>query len=141
LLVVEHDEDTMYSADHIIDIGPLAGVRGGNVVAQGTVEDIKACAESITGQYLSGKKSIPVPEQRRQSDGKWIEVVGATENNLKNITVRFPLGLFTAITGVSGSGKSTLINEILYKGLAQKVYGSRAKPGSHKTPAGRGLYR
>jgi excinuclease ABC subunit A len=136
LIVVEHDEDTMYSADHIIDIGPFAGVRGGYVVAQGTVEDIKACPQSITGQYLSGKKSIPVPQIRRQPNDKWIEVVGAAENNLKNITVRFPLGLFTAITGVSGSGKSTLVNEVLYKGLAQQVYGSRAKPGQHKTLLG-----
>ena len=136
LIVVEHDEDTMYSADHIIDIGPLAGVNGGYVVAQGTVEDIKACPESITGQYLSGKKSIPVPQIRRQPKDKWIEVVGAAENNLKNITVKFPLGLFTAITGVSGSGKSTLINEILYKGLAQKVYGSRPQPGHHQALLG-----
>jgi excinuclease ABC subunit A len=136
LIVVEHDEDTMYSADHIIDIGPLAGVQGGYVVAQGTVEDIKACPESITGQYLSGRKSIPVPQIRRQPKDKWIEIVGAAENNLKNITVKFPLGLFTAITGVSGSGKSTLINEILYKGLAQKVYGSRPQPGHHKALIG-----
>lgn len=136
VLVVEHDEDTMYSADHIIDIGPLAGVHGGNVVAQGTVEDIIACEDSITGQYLSGKKFIPVPQIRRQPNDKWIEVAGAAENNLKNITVRFPLGLFTAITGVSGSGKSTLINEVLYKGLAQKIYGSRAQPGQHKALLG-----
>jgi excinuclease ABC subunit A len=132
LLVVEHDEDTMYAADHIIDIGPAAGSGGGHVVAQGTVEEIKQTPESITGQYLSGAKYIPIPAVRRQPNGKWLEVVGAMENNLKNITVRLPLGVFTAITGVSGSGKSTLINEILYKGLAAKIYGSRVQPGKHK---------
>ncbi|EAX46850.1 excinuclease ABC, A subunit [Thermosinus carboxydivorans Nor1] len=131
LLVVEHDEDTMYAADHIIDIGPGAGAGGGQVVAQGPVEVIKACEGSITGAYLSGRKFIPVPAQRRQPNGKWIEVVGARENNLKNLTVRFPLGLFTVVTGVSGSGKSTLVNEILYKGLASRLNGSRLRPGEH----------
>lgn len=136
LLVVEHDEDTMYAADHIIDIGPAAGADGGKVVAQGTVEEIKACEASITGQYLSGKKFIPVPEVRRKPNGKWLEVVGAKENNLKNLTVRFPLGVFTVVTGVSGSGKSTLVNEILYKGLASRVYGSRTRPGEYKKISG-----
>lgn len=137
LIVVEHDEDTMYAADHIIDIGPVAGAGGGYVVAQGTVEEIKATPASITGQYLSRKKYIPVPEKRRNPNGKWLEIVGAKENNLKNITVKIPLGLFTAVTGVSGSGKSTLVNEILYKGLASKLYTRCGKPGAHKEIRGR----
>lgn len=137
LLVVEHDEDTMYTADHIIDIGPRAGEHGGQVVAQGTVEEIKACTDSITGQYLKGSQYIPIPLARRQPNEKWLEVVGAQENNLKNINVGFPLGLFTAVTGVSGSGKSTLVNEILYKGLASRVYRSaRNRPGLHDTILG-----
>lgn len=132
LLVVEHDEDTMYAADHIIDIGPTAGAGGGYVVAQGTVEDIKNVKESITGQYLSRRKYIPVPAKRRKGNHKFIEIVGAEENNLKNLRVKFPLGVFTVVTGVSGSGKSTLVNEILYKGLASRLYSSRGKAGRHK---------
>ena len=136
LLVVEHDEDTMYAADHIIDIGPAAGVHGGEIVASGSIEMIKACERSITGQYLCGHKQIPVPIGRRSPNGKWVEVQGAKENNLRNIDVRFPMGVFTAVTGVSGSGKSTLVNEILYKGLAQKLHGGRIRPGDHKFLSG-----
>ena len=132
VLVVEHDEDTMYAADQIIDIGPGAGVHGGKVIAQGTAEEIKLVPESITGQYLSGKKQISVPKKRRKSNGKAIEVKGATEHNLKNINVKFPLGQFICVTGVSGSGKSTLVNEILYKTVAKEIYGSNEKPGKCK---------
>ena len=132
LVVVEHDEDTMYAADQVIDIGPGAGVHGGNVVAQGTAEEIKLVPESITGQYLSGKKKILVPIKRRKSNGKSIEIIGATEHNLKNVNVKIPLGVFTCVTGVSGSGKSTLINEILYKYIARELNGSNEKPGKCK---------
>lgn len=132
LLVVEHDEETMYSADHIIDIGPGAGVHGGYIVGEGTVEDIKNNPKSITGQYLSNKKRIEIPEKRKKPNGNWIEVIGGKENNLKNVDVKIPLGLFTCVTGVSGSGKSTLVNEILYKSLAQKLNGAKTKPGKHK---------
>ena len=132
LIVVEHDEDTMYAADQIIDIGPGAGVHGGKIMAQGTAEEIKGIPESITGQYLSRKKKILVPKKRRKSNGKSIEVLGAEENNLKNINVKFPLGVFTCITGVSGSGKSTLINEVLYKTIAKELNGSNEKPGKCK---------
>ena len=132
VLVVEHDEDTMYAADQIIDIGPGAGVHGGKVIAQGTAEEIKLVPESITGQYLSGKKQILVPKKRRKSNGRAIEVKGATEHNLKNINVKFPLGQFICVTGVSGSGKSTLVNEILYKTVAKEIYGSNEKPGKCK---------
>ncbi len=132
LIVVEHDEDTMYAADQVIDIGPGPGVHGGNVIAQGTAEEIKQIPASITGQYLSGKKKILVPKKRRKSNGKAIEVIGAEQNNLKNINVKIPLGVFTCVTGVSGSGKSTLVNEILYKTVAKEIYGSNEKPGKCK---------
>lgn len=132
LIVVEHDEDTMMAADYIIDIGPGAGVHGGQVVAQGNPEEIMRDPNSLTGQYLSGAKLIPVPEKRRKPNGKWLEVIGAKENNLKNLSVKFPLGVFTAVTGVSGSGKSTLINEILHKALAHHLNGAKSKPGTHK---------
>lgn len=132
LIIVEHDEDTMYAADHIVDIGPAAGIHGGELVAQGTVEDIIACPESITGQYLSGKKKIEVPKTRRKGNGKHIEIKGAAENNLKSIDVKIPLGEIVCITGVSGSGKSSLVNEILYKAVAAEMYGSKEKPGKYK---------
>jgi len=132
LIVVEHDEDTMVAADHIIDIGPGAGAHGGRVVAEGPIEEIKANKESMTGQYLSGVKQITVPKERRQPNGKWLEVFGARENNLKNIDVRIPLGMFTCVTGVSGSGKSTLVNEIIFKGLASKFGRARVRPGAHE---------
>ena len=136
LLVVEHDEDTMYAADQIIDIGPGAGVHGGQVMAQGTAEEIKNVPTSITGAYLSGRKKIEVPKKRRPGNKKNIEIVNATENNLKNISVKFPLGKFICITGVSGSGKSTLINEVLYKNIAQQLNGVTEKPGKCKTIKG-----
>ena len=132
LLVVEHDEETMYAADQIIDIGPGAGEHGGDVVAQGTAEEIKHVENSVTGQYLSGRKFIPVPKKRRECDGRYIEIIGAKANNLKNIDVKIPLGVFTVVTGVSGSGKSTLINDILYNALAAKLHGARLRPAEHK---------
>ncbi|KAB2952174.1 excinuclease ABC subunit UvrA [Heliorestis acidaminivorans] len=132
LLVVEHDEDTMLAADHIIDIGPGAGAHGGTVVAQGTLEAIMQESESVTGQYLSGRKFIPLPDARKERNGKWIEVVGAEENNLKKIDVAFPLNLFVCVTGVSGSGKSTLINEILHKALAMELHNAKTQPGAHQ---------
>ncbi|HHU31482.1 MAG TPA: excinuclease ABC subunit UvrA [Clostridia bacterium] len=132
LIVVEHDEDTMLASDYIIDIGPGAGAEGGRVVACGTVEEIKTNPASITGQYLSGKKTIPIPPVRRPGNGKWLEIIGACENNLQNLNVSIPLGLFICVTGVSGSGKSTLINEILHKKLAAELHRAKAKPGKHK---------
>ena len=130
LIVVEHDEDTMLAADYIVDIGPGAGEYGGEVVAAGTAKDIMKCKKSITGAYLSGRKKIPVPETRRTPTG-WITVTGARENNLKNIDVKFPLGVMTCVTGVSGSGKSSLVNEILYKHLARDLNSAKEKPGKH----------
>jgi excinuclease ABC subunit A len=131
LIVVEHDEDTMFAADHIIDIGPGAGSHGGEVVAQGTAEEIMQVEESVTGQYLSGKLQIPVPAERRKPTG-WLTIQGAAENNLKNIDVKIPTGIMTCITGVSGSGKSSLVNEILYKRLARDLNRARTIPGKHK---------
>ena len=129
LIVVEHDEDTMYAADQLIDIGPEAGVHGGKVIAQGTAEEVKLVSDSITGQYLAGRKKISVPSKRRKSNGKSIEIINAEENNLKNVNVKIPLGVFNCVTGVSGSGKSTLVNEVLYKYLARELNGSNEKPG------------
>ncbi|MBS5857348.1 MAG: excinuclease ABC subunit UvrA [Clostridia bacterium] len=133
LIVVEHDEDTMYAADQVIDIGPGAGTHGGQVMAQGTAEEIKNVEKSITGKYLSGRLKIPVPKKRRKAlKSKVIEVQGAIENNLKNVSVKFPLGVFNCVTGVSGSGKSTLVNEVLYKSIAKELNGSNEKPGKCK---------
>ena len=131
LIVVEHDEETMHSADYIVDIGPLAGIHGGKVVAAGSIDEIIACPESITGQYLSGKRKIPLPQKRRQPGDKYLTVKGARQNNLKNVTVDIPIGVMTAVTGVSGSGKSTLVNEILYKRLAHDLNRARSIPGAH----------
>ncbi|MDE7049013.1 excinuclease ABC subunit UvrA [Parablautia intestinalis] len=135
LIVVEHDEDTMLEADHVVDIGPGAGSHGGKVVAQGTAREIMEVEESITGQYLSGRKQVPVPEARRKPKG-WLTVTGARENNLKNISVKIPLGILTCVTGVSGSGKSSLVNEILYKRLARDLNRARTIPGKHKNISG-----
>lgn len=131
VIVVEHDEDTMRAADYIVDIGPGAGAHGGELVCAGTVDDIIACEKSITGQYLSGARKIPVPQTRRKGNGKFIEVKGARQNNLKNIDVKFPLGTFLCVTGVSGSGKSSLINEILYKSLASTLNRAKTRSGEH----------
>ncbi|MEY8325206.1 excinuclease ABC subunit UvrA [Lachnospiraceae bacterium 54-11] len=137
LIVVEHDEDTMLEADYVVDIGPGAGSHGGEVVAAGTAQEIMEVEDSITGQYLSGKKQVPVPEERRQPKG-WLTVTGARENNLKNITVNIPTGVMTCVTGVSGSGKSSLVNEILYKRLARDLNRARTIPGKHKSISGIG---
>ena len=131
LIVVEHDEDTMRAADYIVDVGPGAGIHGGNIVCTGTAEDIMNCKESITGQYLSGRKKIPVPAKRRKGNGKSLKIIGACENNLKNIDAEIPLGEFVCITGVSGSGKSSLINEILYKRLVTELNGAKKVAGAH----------
>ncbi|MBQ6314546.1 MAG: excinuclease ABC subunit UvrA [Mogibacterium sp.] len=132
LIIVEHDEDTMYAADHIVDIGPGAGINGGELVAQGTIEDIKNCPESITGQYLSGKRHIEVPKERRAGNGLYLDILGAQENNLKNIDVRIPAGKLVLVTGVSGSGKSSLVNEILYKGVSRITNRTQEKPGKFR---------
>lgn len=132
LIVVEHDEDTMLAADYLIDVGPGAGVHGGQIISAGTPDEVMKDPNSLTGQYLSGKKFIPLPLERRQSDGRFIEIKGAKENNLKNVNVNIPLGMFVAVTGVSGSGKSTLVNEILYKTLAQKLNRAKIKPGAFR---------
>ena len=136
VIVVEHDEDTMYAADHIIDIGPGAGIHGGEVIATGDVEEIKKCPNSITGQYLSGQRVIPVPKKRRKGNGSFLEVKGAAQNNLKNINVKFPLGKFICVTGVSGSGKSSLVNEIVYKKLASELNRAKIRAGKHKSIKG-----
>ena len=136
LIVVEHDEDTIREADYVVDMGPGAGAHGGQIIAQGKLEEIEQEPRSLTGQYFSGRKRIPLPPQRRPGNGKWLEIQGARENNLKNIGVRIPLGVFTCITGVSGSGKSTLINEILYKKLAQVLNRASQRPGEHESIRG-----
>ena len=136
LVVVEHDEDTIREADYIVDIGPGAGEHGGEVVAAGTLEDIMNTEKSITGQYIKGVRTISVPKERRKGEGKYISIKGAKENNLKNVSAKFPIGLFTCVTGVSGSGKSTLVNGILYKGIHKKLNNSKDNPGKHKEITG-----
>ena len=136
LVVVEHDTDTMLAADYLVDIGPLAGVHGGEIVAAGTPSEVMKNKNSLTGKYLSGKLKIEVPKKRRKGTGKYLEIKGASENNLKNINVKFPLGKFICVTGISGSGKSTLVNEILYKSVAKNLYKTKFKPGKHKKVLG-----
>ena len=131
LIVVEHDDETMFAADYIVDVGPGAGIHGGEIVCCGTVDEIMKCEKSLTGQYLSGKKYIPVPEERRKGNGNFLTIKGARENNLKNVDVKIPLGTFTCVTGVSGSGKSSLVNEILYKRLANELNGAKKAYGDH----------
>jgi excinuclease ABC subunit A len=132
LIVVEHDEDTMLAADYLIDIGPGAGAHGGQVIAAGTPHEVMENEKSLTGQYLSGRKFIPLPDKRRKPNGKWLEVIGASEHNLKNLRVKVPVGLFTCITGVSGSGKSTLVNEIIHKALAKELNRAKVIPGKYR---------
>ncbi|MGL5972125.1 MAG: excinuclease ABC subunit UvrA [Oscillospiraceae bacterium] len=129
LIVVEHDEDTMYNCDYIVDIGPYAGVHGGEIVVAGTVEEIKRCDKSLTGQYLSGKRKIEIPKTRRKSNGNFLEIKKASENNLKNVNVKIPMGVLTCVTGVSGSGKSSLVNQVIYNSLMKEIYNSKPKPG------------
>src|SRR5699024_5827713 len=136
VIVVEHDEDTMLAADWLIDIGPGAGDHGGEIVAAGTPKQVMRRKKSLTGQYLTGAEFIPLPTERRKSDGRYIEVKSATENNLKNINVKFPIGLMTVVTGVSGSGKSTLVNQILYQSIAKHLYKGKHRPGAHKSITG-----
>ncbi len=136
VIVVEHDEDTMYAADFIVDVGPGSGIHGGEIVCTGNIEKIKACKNSLTGDYLSGRKFIPIPKSRRKGTGKFLKITGASENNLKNIDVSIPLGTLTAVTGVSGSGKSTLVNEIIYKQLSKTLNHSKCFPGKHKATFG-----
>ncbi|HOD02768.1 MAG TPA: ATP-binding cassette domain-containing protein, partial [Clostridiales bacterium] len=136
LIVVEHDEETILSADYIVDIGPGAGIHGGEVVCAGTVNDLLNCERSITGQYLSGKRCIPIPEKRRSGNGCFLKVIGAFENNLKHIDVEIPLGMFVAVTGVSGSGKSSLVNEIMYKKLATQLNNAKKTAGKHRAIEG-----
>ena len=132
VIVVEHDEETMYAADYIVDVGPGSGVNGGYITCVGNIDDIKNCEKSITGQYLSGKKYISIPKCRRKGNGKFLEILGASQNNLKNIDIAIPVGVMTCVTGVSGSGKSTLVNDIIYKDISNKINKSKLKPGKHK---------
>ena len=136
LIVVEHDTDTMLASDYLVDIGPLAGVHGGEIIAHGTPKEVMDNPKSLTGKYLKGELKIEVPKERRKGNGNFIEIKGASENNLKNIDVKFPLGKLTCVTGVSGSGKSSLVNEILYKGIANNLYTTKMKPGKHKKIVG-----